>query len=450
MFDKLCELTFSSTANFELELINYTNLFVVLISCVIGVVCVMFIFFILRFNSSLSKKVAESTALLTQKNEDLILANQAKNLFLANISHEYRTPLNAIIGFTEIAQREVKDHTALAYFKQIEHSSDILLAIVNDVLDTSKIQAGELTLDSEPFQPAEITAIVVDILSERIKQKNLVVQQNFTPAFQCWVEGDDTRFKQIMINLLNNAIKFTEQGSISIFGDCIDIDNKMRKVIVEIKDTGIGIEAAALQRLFDPFTQAENSTSRKYGGTGLGLSIVKQLCKLMDGDISVSSELGKGSRFTVTLYLPEANMPLPKSSVVNSDGIDVIDFNNAQVLVVEDNKINQMVINKQLSAFGIVCAFADDGEQSLTYLENNQPDLILMDLQMPVMDGFSASEAIKNNSKTKDIPIVILSASVVKEDKKRAALLGIEDFIHKPFKQAELLAVLNKYLTSEK
>lgn len=448
VFDKKGTLSFASTTDFELGLINYLNLIIVLISCVISVICVMFVFFILRFNSSLSKKVKESTQLLTQKNEALVLANQAKSLFLANISHEYRTPLNAIIGFTEIAQREIADPQAVSYFKQIQHSSNILLAIVNDVLDTSKIQAGELTLDCQPFQPAEITSIVLDILSEKISEKGLTVKKNFTPAFQRWVNGDDTRFQQIMINLLNNAVKFTEQGSISIFGDCHDVDDNKRKLIVEITDTGIGIEESAQQRLFEPFAQAENSTSRTYGGTGLGLSIVKQLCLLMDGNISLTSELGKGSTFTVVLHLAKANKPLVNNNIVMTSDAEVANFNEAEILVVEDNKINQAVVNKQLSSFGVICHFADDGQQALTYLENNQPDLILMDLQMPVMDGFSASEQIKHNDKTQAIPIVILSASVVKEDRERAASLGIEDFINKPFKQDDLLQILHKYLTS--
>ena len=447
VFDKKGKLSFTSTAAFELGLINYLNLIIVVISCMIGVICVMFIFFILRFNSSLSKKVNESTQLLTQKNEALVLANQAKSLFLANISHEYRTPLNAIIGFTEIAQREIADPQAVSYFKQIQHSSNILLAIVNDVLDTSKIQAGELTLDCQPFQPTEITSIVLDILSEKISEKGLTVKKNFTPAFQRWVNGDDTRFQQIMINLLNNAVKFTEQGSISIFGDCHDVDDNKRKLIVEITDTGIGIEESAQQRLFEPFAQAENSTSRTYGGTGLGLSIVKQLCLLMDGNISLTSELGKGSTFTVVLHLAKANKPLMNNDIIMASDAEVANFNNAEILVVEDNKINQVVVNKQLSSFGVICHFADDGQQALTYLENNQPDLILMDLQMPVMDGFSASEQIKHNDKTQAIPIVILSASVVKEDRERAASLGIEDFINKPFKQADLLRILHKYLS---
>lgn len=442
LFDKEAKLSFTSTNKFERGLIQYPNLLIVVISCVLGIVCVMFAFFILRFNYSLNRKVKESTQLLTQKNEELIVANQAKNLFLANISHEYRTPLNAIIGFTEVAQREIIDKKALSYLNQIQHSSNILLNIVNDVLDTSKIQAGELTLDSHPFQPSEVTAIVIDILNDKANDKALKIHKKFSPAYSRWVEGDDTRFKQIVINLLNNAIKFTEHGEVTITGDWTEINETMCKLVIEVTDTGIGIDESAQKRLFKPFAQAENTTSRKFGGTGLGLSIVKQLCLLMDGDVSLHSELGKGSTFTVSLHLPKSKPPVIDNIVEKQVG----SFNKERILVVEDNKINQMVIQKQLSSFDVNCDFADDGQQALDYLEHNQPDLILMDLQMPVMDGFTASVAIKKNVKTSAIPIVILSASVVKEDREKASSLNIHDFINKPFTQNDLLAVLNKYL----
>ncbi|PKG80781.1 hypothetical protein CXF85_21985 [Colwellia sp. 75C3] len=214
-----------------------------------------------------------------------------------------------------------------------------------------------------------------------------------------------------------------------------------------MNDTGIGINQDEQAHIFNAFSQVEISTTRKYGGTGLGLSIVKQLCTLMGGDITLVSEKGKGSSFTVTLELPQSIQPT-EIKLDNKNEIQQSNYEGVNILVVEDNKINQVIAQKQLASLGVTCDVACDGQEALTYLEHNKPKLILMDLQMPIMDGFTASRLIKENSNLTDIPIIILSASVGKEDKKRAADLGIEDFINKPFKQADLHYVLNKYVLS--
>lgn len=446
LFDKKGKLTFSSTAQFELRLIDWGSLAIMFIACSIGIICVMFVFFIITFNYSLTKKVKESTAKLLKNNEELVLANNAKNLFLANISHEYRTPLNAIIGFTEIAKRETSDVNAIDYLSKINHSSNILLSIVNDVLDISKMQTGQLNLETRSFNPVTETSSVIDMLNEKALEKSISISTNFSQNFNQWVAGDDFRFKQILINLLNNAIKFTEEGIISISGDSHDTENNTRILKLTITDTGIGISEQQQAHVFNAFAQAEISTTRKYGGTGLGLSIVKQLCALMGGEVKLTSQEGKGSSFIVTLELPQSAQPIKeiKKSISQEQQST---YKGANILVVEDNKINQIIAQKQLLSLGVTCDLADDGQQALIYLEQNKPSLILMDLQMPNMDGFTASELIKNDSKLKDIPIIILSASVGKEDKEKARELGIEDFINKPFQQADLQYVLTKYLS---
>ena len=447
IFDKKGQLSFSSTEQFELGLIDWSSLLIMLVACIISIICIMFVFFIITFNHSLTKKVKKNTAELTKINNDLVLANEAKNLFLANISHEYRTPLNAIIGFTEIAQRETKDKNAIDYLSKINHSSNILLNIVNDVLDISKMQAGELNLESRPFNPSIETLSVIEMLNEKAIEKSIAIHENFSENFEHWVSGDSFRFKQILINLLNNAIKFTHQGVISINGDCQNTANNTRILTLVIKDTGIGMNAEQQKHSFNAFAQAESSTTRQYGGTGLGLSIVKQLCSLMGGNIKLVSEEGKGSEFTVTLELPQAT-PLIETPIHDKNDLQQSNYEGVTILVVEDNKVNQVIAQKQLTSLGVTCDLVDDGQQALTYLEQHTPKLILMDLQMPNMDGFTASSLIKENSKLKDIPIVILSASVGKEDKEKAANLGIEDFINKPFQQADLKYVLNKYLSN--
>lgn len=445
IFDKKGHISFSSTEKFELTMIDWSGISLILIACSIGIICVMFVFLIVSFNYSLSKKIKERTIELTRTNEELTSANKAKNLFLANISHEYRTPLNAIIGFAEIAQREVNDKIAVDYFNKINHSSSILLGIVNDVLDISKMQAGELNLENRSFNPSIETYSVIEILNEKAKEKSLKISLNLSQNFNCWVAGDALRFKQILINLINNSIKFTNEGEIIITGECNYIHNNA-VLTLSIKDSGIGIAKEQQKHIFSSFAQAENSTTRKYGGTGLGLSIVKQLCTLMHGDVSLTSQVGKGCEFTVKLTLEQASEPA-KTSTVTQVVLQQTNFDKFNILVVEDNKINQVIVQKQLLSLGAKSDVADDGMQALNYLERQSPDLIFMDLQMPNMDGFTASTLIKKNETLKHIPIVILSASVGKEDKEKAKTLGIEDFINKPFQQADILFVLNKYLS---
>ncbi len=449
LFDKQGVIRFSSTPRFELLVIDWSSLLIIGLGCVLGVICVMFLFFIVTFNFSLSKKVKESTAKLTQKNEELIMANRSKNLFLANISHEYRTPLNAIIGFTEIAQRETSDSTAKDYLKRISHSSDILLNIVNDVLDISKIQAGELNLENRAFQPLQVTLAVIEMLQEKARDQFITLEHDFTPDFSSWVEGDDTRFKQIVINLLNNAIKFTPKGHIKITGSCEKTDGDSRELRLAFKDTGIGISKENQQHIFTPFAQAEASTTREFGGTGIGLSIVKQLTLMMGGDITLHSKLGEGSLFTVTLTLPAAAEPIISVEKDISDAQASTSYKMIKVLVVEDNKINQLIVKKQLSPLEVDCYFANDGSQAIQFLEHTLPDLILMDLQMPIMDGFTASSIIKKSPKWQHIPIVILSASVGKHEKSKAHDLGIDDFINKPFQQIDLVHILDKYMNKQ-
>lgn len=448
LFDKQGTIQFSSSDSFASHLINWVDFIIVLIGCILGVICVMFVFFIVSFNTSLEKKVKASTHELIEKNNELELANEAKNLFLANVSHEYRTPLNAIIGFTELATKETSDLPTLDYLAKINDASNILLSTVNDVLDFSKMQAGQLDLDLKVFKPSDVTASVIGMLSHLASEKSITIQYQHDANYKSWVEGDELRFKQILINLLNNALKFTPKGSIHLDCKCVEINDNATELTIKVRDTGIGIKEEDQQRLFNAFAQAQSSTTRNYGGTGLGLSIVKQLCILMGGGISVTSQENVGSEFTVVLILKGVTaeqVALQENSVESDAGQQGHHYQGMRVLVVEDNKINQIVVQKHLRNLGLDCDFANDGQQALEYLKAQQPDLILMDLQMPVMDGFTASAHIKNDEALKHISIVILSASVGKEEKQQAARLGIEDFIHKPYQQSDLVRVLNKY-----
>ncbi len=444
LFDKKAQLLFVSTELFEQRLVNWNSFAIIFTGVIIGVVCVMFVFFIVTFNASLTRQVNDSTKKLVQQNAELEKAYAAKNLFLANISHEYRTPLNAIIGFTEVAQSEIKDPQSLQYFNQINQSSNVLLGIVNDVLDYSKMQAGELRLEAIPFNLKLATQSVIDILAHKARQKGIAFEFDFNSCFDIWVSADEVRFKQILINLLNNAVKFTQEGKITIFCRCKDVREGKKRFSISIKDTGIGIAQETLQDLFKPFSQAEASTNRRFGGTGLGLSIVKQLTNLMGGEILAQSELGKGSNFTVSI--PFKLTEAPQNTDNLEQEVKASDYQNYSVLVVEDNKVNQLVISKHLEKLQVNFILADNGQAALDILVKESVDLILMDLQMPVMDGFTASGLIKQNKALQHIPIVILSASVGKDEKEKADALGIHDYIEKPFKQEQLIKAFNKYL----
>lgn len=443
LFDKTAQLVFVSSKKFEQSLIDWSSFAILLVGCVIGVICVMFVFFIVTFNASLTRQVTESTQKLVQQNAELAKANAAKNLFLANISHEYRTPLNAIIGFTEIAKGEIKDQTSLAYFNQINDSSKILLGIVNDVLDYSKMQAGELRLEARPFNLMTASQNIADILSDKAKQKSIKLNVELSSCCDEWVLADEVRFKQILINLINNAIKFTNEGEVTIKCSSQADGELQKRFTISVIDTGIGIEKEALEELFKPFSQAEASISRRFGGTGLGLSIVKQLCELMFGEVKAESELGKGSTFTISIPFTLTQAP---AITTEQSSETANDYRNSKVLVAEDNKVNQLVVGKHLEKLNLSYVLADDGKEALELLKTESIDLILMDLQMPVMDGFTASSRIKQDSALRHIPIVILSASVGEDEKQKAHALGIFDYIEKPFKQEELIKVFNKYL----
>ena len=414
LFDKKGLINFYSSDAFDLTLINWAGFFIIVIGTALGVVCVMFVFFIVSYNSSLTKKVNESTQALQKKNDELVQANEAKNLFLANISHEYRTPLNAIMGFCEIAQRESKEPQTHNYLGKIHDASLLLLGIVNDVLDFSKMQAGQLSLDACEFNPAQAAEAAVEMLRDKARDKGLTLTTHYEPLFSQQMEGDDIRFKQIIINLLNNALKFTEAGSITLDAKAT-LEGDTYYLTICVRDTGIGIASEHQTKLFQSFSQAESATTRKYGGTGLGLSIVKQLSNLMGGDATLNSELGKGSEFVVTLQLKKASqLTVPQSE--KEESLNDVDLSGMNVLVVEDNKINQIIVEKHLQNLSVKCALANDGQDALDYLQIHTPDLILMD--GGIVQVRAALNVLEN-----ELGLTIPVAGMVKDDKHRTSNL---------------------------
>lgn len=438
-FGRDWQIEFVSSHAFENQKKDWLSWLTIVLGLLIATIGIIFIMLLTGFNSQLQKRVTEQTGQLKKLINSLEAANQAKRTFLANMSHELRTPLNAIIGFSSVARLKVTEQTAIDYFDKIEHSSDLLLNAINQVLDLTKIEAGKFTLDTKPFDLQQSLERLKSVFTETAKQKSIAIQFKCETTPLPWINSDQARIEQIMTNLIGNAIKFTDQGQVTV--SCVVTDNQLT---VQVQDTGIGISTEVQQRLFEQFEQADNSTTRLYGGSGLGLTISKALTDMLGGTIEVSSQLEQGSCFTFSLPIeivePEGDEATSPSTQNQAN------YPNAPVLVVEDNFINQTVICEILKQFGIETLVADNGKQALEQLEQTttQPWLILMDIQMPIMDGLETTNKIKQNPKWNAIPVVGLSANATSEDLTKAQNVGMDDYLTKPVELDKISEVLNK------
>ncbi|QPG06187.1 response regulator [Salinimonas marina] len=515
---------------------------------------------------------ARQTALNAELHESKHRAEQAtasKSIFLANMSHEIRTPMNGIIGLIELAQKQPMSSVLKGYLDKAAHSSQILMSVINDILDFSKIEAGKLELEEVSFSLHSVFDNLLAVIALRAQEKNLSVHLTASPDLPAMLVGDPLRLSQILMNLCTNAVKFTEQGKISIHVDGeLNEHGNVLALHVEIEDSGIGMSEEQLEQIFKPFTQADEATNRKFGGTGLGLAIVKQLTELMGGELAASASLGSGSTFHVTLplrtfknqpgilrqlpglpftsqyysnkpLLPEdyleilqlSALPAPLEALSQDIGapecliIDIENYNifkallprlntlvardiqlgliidtqpgqlvekitaqwshpllvhpftpqqfahfvwamagesrapvpltaevnepdmlEAHILLVEDNSINQLVTGEMLTSLGITFDVAEDGQQAVTKVDNApQYDLVLMDVQMPIMDGYEATRVLRGKGYT-DLLIIGLSANAMKEDKVLALKAGMDNYLTKPIKRDALAAMLKRYL----
>jgi len=516
---------------------------------------------------TLNKALTESTLKAEQ-------ATASKSIFLANMSHEIRTPMNGIIGLIELAQQQAVPDIVSGYLDKAAYSSQILMSVINDILDFSKIEAGKLKIEEVNFSLHSLFDNLIAVIALRAKEKNLSVRFIVSPSIPPQVIGDPLRIAQIIMNIGSNAVKFTEQGTICIrFEGSVNDDGNLLHLDMSIADSGIGMSKEQLSRIFNPFTQADGSTNRKYGGTGLGLAIVKQLTDLMHGELSATSTEGKGSTFTVSLplrifknqpgifhqmpqlpaqsyyvtsapLLPQSYRTLVQLSAQNTISLEharatsnlpehlIVDIPNfttfreniswlnsltkqnkhvglvmdtvgtalqdkyaslwkgpliihpftpaqferfisqimsndtevgqskkpdsieslkleGHVLLVEDNNINQIVTGELLTSFGLTYDIAEDGKQAVQKVGNAPHyDLVLMDVQMPVMDGYEATHALRNKGETK-LPIIGLSANAMKEDQQSAIDAGMNDYLTKPIKRKALIEMLQRYLQVE-
>jgi len=374
--------------------------------------------------------------ILRREKEKAETSEKTKQLFLAKMSHEIRTPMNAILGFAKLLEETIKGKEEQEYIRIIIKSGDNLLVILNDILDFSRMEAGKIVFESSPIHIRDIVHLNIRMMES--KKKSLEIAYSIDEKIPEIVLGDSVRLNQILLNLISNAIKFTEKGGVFISVICAEENIDTILVDFGVKDTGIGIPIEKQAKIFESFEQATNDTARKFGGAGLGLSIVKQLVELQKGIIFVNSQAGTGSDFHFRLPFlkseTETQTILPiKTQTTTQNGIGI------KILVVEDNPINQMLVIKVLKNQGFETEVAENGLIALSMYEHNDFDIILMDIQMPEMDGYEATQKIRElKTYKKDIPIIAMTAHTIKGEYEHCIEIGMDDFISKPFDKNEL------------
>src|SRR5574343_831839 len=397
----------------------------------------------------LEELVASRTAEVSEARAQADAANAAKSLFLANMSHEIRTPMNAIVGLTHLLRQTPLTAQQLERLKKIDTAAFHLLAIINDILDISKIEAGRLVLAEHLFAPQEVLGQVLSMLADKAPEKGLRLSAVLAPEVPAFLRGDSVRLEQILLNFVGNAIKFSERGEIAVrIG--IEADEGSRVLLrMEVEDQGIGMTAEQQGRLFQAFTQADGSTTRKYGGSGLGLAINRHLARMMGGDVGVDSTPGVGSRFWINAWLARAEAPAPSAEMEEGRPLEQViaeRHGGRPILLVEDEPINQEVAGALLEMAGLCVEVAGNGAEAVDRVRAGGIDLVLMDIQMPVMGGIEATQQIRTLSSREALPIIAMTANAFEEDRLACIAAGMNDHIGKPVDPQVLYATLLRWL----
>lgn len=405
-----------------------------------------------RHRHHLEELVASRTAELESARAMADAANQSKSSFLANMSHEIRTPMNAIIGLTYLLRQSTSASEQNIRLDKIDAAAQHLLSIINDILDLSKIEAGCLELEQTDFSLKEILDHISSLIADQSRAKGLSIEINNANVPQ-WLRGDPTRLRQALLNYAGNAVKFTERGTISLRAELVEESGEGLLVRFEVKDTGIGIAKENLPTLFEAFAQADVSTTRKYGGTGLGLAITQRLANMMGGETGVASTLGQGSAFWFTARLQRGHGVMPAKSRQQSEDAELMlrqNYAGARLLLAEDNPINREVALELLNRVGLSVDAAENGRIALDKLRANNYALVLMDVQMPEMDGLTVTRAIRAEPGYALLPILAMTANAFDEDKRACLAAGMNDFVSKPAIPEILYATLLHWLSYSK
>ena len=392
-----------------------------------------------------SDEQQQAMAQLIQTREEAERANRAKSEFLAMMSHELRTPMNGVLGMLQLLETTAMSDEQSEYAALATESTEHLLKVINDILDFSRIERTTLELEHIPFNLAELIDSCAQAFTHSAQQRSLVLDLSTPPGFDdLHVEGDPTRIRQILVNLIGNALKFTDQGSVTIEPQWQALDHDLLWFTCSVRDSGIGIPAQSLELMFNAFQQADNSISRRYGGTGLGLPIARTLAERMGGTLRARSEEGQGSVFTleIPLALYQQNLPVPATRVPSGNAHG----EGRNVLLVEDNPVNRTVVEAMLRSLGFTVSVATDGAQAIRSAESLIFDAILMDCRLPLVDGYEATRQIRQLPGCAELPIIALTANALQGDREACLAAGMNDYLAKPFKRVDLQQILQRWV----